>query len=120
MEKEVYQELKEKISKTLDELDRNIKDNFLSARHYRKLEYKYDAPELEEFNVYKKPIRIFYSTKKSRKQQLSGLITIASIRNSENGGLEGEIGEDRKLKELLEKAIHSFAHKYNLLTGNLL
>ena len=116
MEKDIYHYLEGKILNLVDILN----DYLPWLDSLRKKEYHTSVPSLDEFNNHGESIDIFYDTNAIRKQQF-GPTLIALIREGEDGGLDGVIYDnDKKASELLRETVHSFAHKYNISTGDLL
>lgn len=116
MEKEIYNYLEKKLSGIVDNLNNNL--NWLDS--LRKKEYHALIPGLEEFNGHEELIQIISDTFTLRKQR-GGSSIIASIKKGGNGGLDGAIySENKKVKRLSRETLHSFAHRYNLPTGDLL
>lgn len=116
MEKDIYNYLEGKILNLVDNLNNNLP--FLDS--LRKKEYHAAVPGLDEFNDHGETIDISYDTNAIRKQP-GGRPCVALIRKGEDEGLDGVIYDnDKKASELLRETVHSFAHKYNISTGDLL
>ena len=116
MENQMYNELKEKILENVYELN----ENRTLLDYLKRKEYHASVPLLDEFNTDGEYIRITYNTNAIKKIHGARPL-LASIGKGENGGLDGVIyAHEKKVEEPLKKIVHSFAHKYNIPTGDLL
>lgn len=116
MKKDIYVYLARKIRENVDYLNNNL----THLECLRKKEYYISVPGQEEFIDHGESINVSYDNHPIRKIG-GGRPIIAFIRKEKDNGLDGIIYDvDKKASELLEKTIHSFAHKYHISTGDLL
>ena len=102
-------------AKILDFVD-NLNNNPTLLERLIRKEYHVSIPLLDEFNGHGERIITIYDTIKQKYGR-----PIAAIKKGENEGLDGVIyNHKKKVRKQLKEIIHSFAHKYNISTGNLL
>lgn len=111
----MYQDLNNEISYAV----RGMNENKSLVEILRGVTYKVQSKSYDEFVNHREDIIVTGGSRRERKKG-SGVPIVAMVYiNEKRDGLGGDISS-RERAEKIYDVIHSFSHKYNVSTGNLL